>query len=96
MLGTSPLRACLFLELAYFRSGKEPASGFRPSEEQGFLALYFKMVGFERVFPYRAFREFVERLLRANCDLDSSSDKLCGAGLMWPKSGGVAAGASLH
>jgi hypothetical protein len=53
-------------------------------------------MGRQRVFPYRALRELAKRLFRWNCNVRSSGDKLCGSGLMWPKSGGRGAWVSLH
>jgi hypothetical protein len=53
-------------------------------------------VGTERVFRYPCLRELAKRLFCWNCDLASSSDKLCGRGLRWPKSGAWGAGFVLH
>ena len=89
-LGTGPL-----LKLGNFPIGEDPVVGLCPDDEQGFLAVDFVEIGAERVFLYRLLRDFAKRLLCWNCDVPSSGDKLCGRGLIWPKSGagGVGFGA---
>jgi hypothetical protein len=84
------------LKIGNFPVGKEAVVDLRPGDEHGFLAVDFIGISAERVFLYRLSREFAERLLCWNCDLASSSDKLCGRGLSWPKSGAGGAGFSLH
>jgi hypothetical protein len=68
----------------------------RPFQKAGLLGVDFRWPGTECVFLYRGLRELAKRLFCWNCDLASSSDKLCGRGLRWPKSGAWGTGFVLH
>ena len=68
----------------------------RPFQKTGLLGVDLCRAGTERVFRYPCLRELAKRLFCWNCDLASSSDKLCGRGLRWPKSGAWGAGFVLH
>ena len=68
----------------------------RPLHQPRLLGVDLGGAGTECVFRYRGLREFAKRLFCWNCDLASSSDKLCGRGLRWPKSGAWGAGFVWH
>ena len=67
-----------------------------PLNQDGFFGIDLRRAGTVGVFRYRCLRELAKRLFCRNCDVRSSGDKLCGRGLIWPKSGAGGAGFSVH
>ena len=92
----SALRSGLLFKPGDFLRWKDTMVVCRPFQKRGFFGVNLNRAGAERVFRYRGLRELAKRLFCWNCDLASSSDKLCGRGLRWPKSGAWGAGFGWH
>ncbi len=87
MFGSSTLRTGLLFKPGDFCWWEDAMVICRPFQKTELLGVDLSRVGTERVFRYRGLRELAKRLFCWNCNLASSSDKLCGRGLRWPKSG---------
>lgn len=96
VLGSTAFDPGLVFKRGDFLSREDPVIGFGPAKQGSFLAFDFLDFRGKGVFPYGRLRELAKRLFRRNCDVRSSGDKLCGSGLMWPKSGGVCGGFPGH
>ena len=67
-----------------------------PLEQSSFLSIDARGRSGQDILCYGRLRELAKRLFCRNCDVRASGDKLCGRGLMWPKSGAGGTGFGWH
>ena len=96
VFGASAFGSGLEFKCRNFLPREDPVIPIRPLDQNSLFGVDLQRTGAMGVFRYRVLREFAKRLFCWNCNLASSSDKLCGTGLRWPKCGAGGAGLVWH